>query len=365
MRAVSISDTCDARAELIVPQMYTFVEQRRDGSPRLDAQAPLIAEAHAPGNTFVLRLRIDGALLRAAHRGRRRDEWIDVEQRVRRAFGREVAGLLPDASDAQLERAVVARIETAARRFAKAVVAAEQCWEEKHGHGSTNALRDFYEKLASLLEKGPVPLRLGWGSHFTDTTLLLVLREDEGWRPILKRCFRVFDIGVPPGQRGGVDRTIDLYDFPRSRRLVADAKKRPVAPLGWVVLAPTAEELPGSPVDKGRLIVRAQGDQPGPARREPASKERAGPTSTDPASEEANRIKGRIQNLRGKGDVSKMPEIVKQLAQLSDPVARYECAQQLQHWLMSEGKKSLWKDKKHATADWRQQLNSLLEQKQD
>ena len=358
MRAVSVSDTYHAQAELIVPQIYTFVEQRaRDGSSRLDAQAPLIVESHAPGNTFGLRLRIDGSLLRVAHRGRRRDEWINLEQRVRRAFGPEVGRLLPDASDTQLDRAVVARIETATRRFAKAVVAAEQRWEEKHAHGSTNALRDFYEKLDGLIEKGLVPLRLGWGSHFTDTTLLLVLKEDAGWRSILEQCFRVFDIGVPPGRLGGVNRIIDLNDFPRSRRLVADGKKRPVAPLGWIALVPTAEELPGSLVDKGRLLVRSQEVQP--------RQERANSVSADPAGEEAKRVKGRIGDLGGKGDVSKMPEIVKQIAQLSAPAARYECAQRLKQWLMRGGKKSLWKEKKHATTAWRQQLNSLLEQKQE
>ena len=88
MRAVSISDTYDAQAELIVPQIYTFVESRtREGNTRLAAQAPLIAEAHAPGNIFSLRLRIDGGLLRAIRHNRRRDKWIDFEQRMQRAFG--------------------------------------------------------------------------------------------------------------------------------------------------------------------------------------------------------------------------------------------------------------------------------------
>ena len=95
-----------------MPQIYTFVEQRtRDGSTRLDAQAPLIAEAHAPGNTFRLRLRVDGSLLRVIRRNRRRGEWIDFEQRVQRAFGPEVARLLSDASDEQIEQAVINRLE--------------------------------------------------------------------------------------------------------------------------------------------------------------------------------------------------------------------------------------------------------------
>ena len=154
MRAVSISDTYDAQAELIVPQIYTFVEQRtREGNTRLATQAPLIAEAHAPGNTFRLRLRIDGGLLRAIRHNRRSDKWIGFEQRVQQTFGPEVAGLLSDASDEQIEQAVINRLEEAARRFAKAIVVAEQCWEVEHGHGSTRNLKDFYNEMALLHEK--------------------------------------------------------------------------------------------------------------------------------------------------------------------------------------------------------------------
>lgn len=266
MRAISISDTYEAQAELIVPQIYTFVESRnQDGSTKLATQAPLIAEAHAPGNRFRLRLRVDGGLLRAISRNRRQNKWLDFEQRVQRAFGSEVARLLPEASDAQLEQAVISHIEAAARRFAKAIVAAEQRWEESHGHGATGDLKDFYNRLDNLIEKGQVPLRLGWGSHFTATTLLLALKEDAGWRPLLERCFRAFDIGVPPrrnrGRGGGAERQIELDDFPRSRRLIA-ASRRPVAPLGWVVLAPTVEELPGPLIEKEGLIAQTQESEP-------------------------------------------------------------------------------------------------------
>ena len=263
MRAVSVSDTYDARAELIVPQIHTFVENRtRAGDTRLVPQAPLIAEAHAPGNTFSVRLRVDVRLLRAMDRNRRRGEWIDFPRRVRRAFGPEVARLLRDRAPVEtLEQAVAARIETAARRFARAVVAAERVWEREHGHGSARAIREFYDRLDGLIEEGRAPLRLGWGSHFTATTLLLALKEDEAWRPVLERCFRRFGLGVPPGRRhprkSGEPTHPDLDDFPRSRRLVA-VSGSPAAPMGWIVLAATAEELPEPLVAKDRLLAPAQ-----------------------------------------------------------------------------------------------------------
>ena len=208
---------------------------------------------------------MDGGLLRAVSRNRRNDEWINFEQRVQRAFGPEVARLLSDASDERIEQAVINRLDVAARRFARAIVEAEQHWEESHGHGVTRDLKDFYNGLDDLIGKGQVPLRLGWGSHFMATTLLLALKEDAGWRPILERCFRAFDIGVPPRRHRGGDRDserqIEFDDFPRSRRLIATGR-RPVAPLGWIVLVPTAEELPGPLVEKERLIARTRENEP-------------------------------------------------------------------------------------------------------
>ena len=266
MRAVSISDTYNAQAELIVPQIYTFVEQHsKDGRTWLDSQAPLIAEAHAPGNTFRLRLQVNGALLQAASHNRSNNEWIDFDRRVQRAFGPEVARLLPNASGERIEQAVIARIEAAARRFARAVVAAEQGWTDAHGHGSTDALKGFYNRLDGLIREGQVPLRLGWGSHFVATTLLLVLKEDASWRPLLERCFRAFKLGLPP--RKGPSRgphAIDLDDFPRSRRLVASDSRpaAPLAPLGWIALVPMGEALPGALVEKEQLLARTQAGEP-------------------------------------------------------------------------------------------------------
>ncbi len=283
MRAVSISDTYNAQAELIVPQIYTFVEQRnKDGRTRLDSQAPLIAEAHAPGNTFRLRLQVNGALLRAASHNRSNNEWIDFDRQVQRAFGPEVARLLPNASGEQIEQAVIARIEAAARRFAQAVVAAEQGWTDAHGHGSTDALKDFYNRLGGLIGEGQVPLRLGWGSHFMATTLLLVLKEDASWRPLLERCFRAFKLGLPP-RKGPSKRpyAIDLDDFPRSRRLVASGK-RPIAPLGWIALVPTGEALPGALVEKERLLARTQAEEPRRASRSQGREPRSTPRPERP-----------------------------------------------------------------------------------
>ena len=71
MRVVSVADTCAAQVRLVVPQLFTFVkakaDNRRQDNTGLQTQAPLIAEAHAPGNTFRLRVRIDGQLLQTSY----------------------------------------------------------------------------------------------------------------------------------------------------------------------------------------------------------------------------------------------------------------------------------------------------------
>ncbi len=59
--------------------------------------------------------------------------------------------------------------------------------------------------------------------------------------------------------------------------------------------------------------------------------------------------------------MSQMEEIVERIERLSDPAARRACVEQLREWLKMGGKKSLWKDKKHANTEWRKKLDHLLE----
>lgn len=250
MRVISVSDCQAERAELIVPQVYTFVEQRsREGqrTGKLTDQAPIIAEAHAPDNAFRLRINVDGKLLKTiqARRGQQGDEWIGFAERVRLVFGSQVAEMLGAADEEALKGAVLERIEMACRQFAQALIVEETRWAEQF---TASRVLQFYERLKALGEE-MVLLRLGWGSDFLSTTLLLALREDAAWREVLERCFRVFDIGLPPGRRpreGRGERSVSLDGFPTSRRLVA-VNQRPVAPFGWVALqllgAPPAPKL--------------------------------------------------------------------------------------------------------------------------
>ena len=262
MRVISVSDTFNPQAELIVPQVYTFVEKRnprRSNEVEFQAQAPLITEAHAPGNRFQIRLQIDAALLQGIARQQRRGHWIKFRERVARTFGKEVEQLLDNGSEVELKEAVVGRIETACRTFASVVAAREWKWAEKRQEASR--LKDFYQKLESL-DKGLVPLRLGWGSHFMSTTLMMALLEDDGRRSVLEDFIRVFEIDVPGGSRARNDRNIDLDAFPKSRRLVA-IEKRPAAPFGWIVLGSDEQSLPGGLVEVDEILSAPRREEQG------------------------------------------------------------------------------------------------------
>ena len=79
-----------------------------------------------------------------------------------------------------------------------------------------------------------------------------------------------------------------------------------------------------------------------------------------PALQAAGQVSARIGRLGGRGDVSQMPDVVERIAELTDEEARRNCAQQLRGWLELGGRRSLWRDKKHADTEWRRKLDSLL-----
>jgi CRISPR-associated protein (TIGR03986 family) len=76
-------------------------------------------------------------------------------------------------------------------------------------------------------------------------------------------------------------------------------------------------------------------------------------------SDDAARVTARIKQLRGRGNVSQMPEIVKQIDRIADTAARRQCAEALKTWLQQQ---KLWKDKNHVDAAWRKRLDQLLDQ---
>ena len=159
------------------------------------------------------------------------------------------------------------------------------------------------------------------------------------------------------------DEDADLWDIPRLQVLALmlewdqalSLDEKGYEPLGngraWRDrrVLPTPHGVIGS----SEPVVPVAGKPPGLTTAQQASQ-------PIPTPDEAALVRTRIQHLASKGNVSQMPEIVGQIARLSDETARGDCAQLLREWLKKGGKKSLWKDKKHADTEWRKQLDSLL-----
>lgn len=64
-----------------------------------------------------------------------------------------------------------------------------------------------------------------------------------------------------------------------------------------------------------------------------------------------------IMALRGPGDVSRVPQIVRQIEKMNDPAGRRECAEMLRQWLH---KQKLWNKEPHASAEWRKRVEQWL-----
>lgn len=117
-------------------------------------------------------------------------------------------------------------------------------------------------------------------------------------------------------------------------------KDRPVLPDPSAFGSLTGDAEPSSP-------ATSSDTSPGLAEREKA-------LSSTVSAESVRKL---IKGLRGPGEVSRIPEIVKQIEKLSDPAERCECAEMLRQWLH---KHKLWNKEPHASAEWRKQVEQWL-----
>ena len=263
MRSVSVSDTYSPSASFFVLLTYTFLRQfdRSDpgAAPRLSPQTPVLLEALAPNSVFDLRVDVDLNFVRQAADRTKPGEWIGLAQRFTRLFGfpiRDLASL----QRGDVEKRMIDRILQASRAFSAAIAAEEVRWAEQFSRNETGRLLDFYQGLVNRGESH-TPVRLGWGSHFMSTTLMLALRGDPVLGEVMEDLVRAFEIDLIRSQRSraGDPRTrrVNLQTFPRSRRLAA-AGRNAAAPFGWMeISAPDAETSPAL-VEAADLLVRPE-----------------------------------------------------------------------------------------------------------
>ena len=281
MRGLQVSDTFDSHAQLAVLKANTFLRQK-DGrnpsrTPRLNAQVPLLVEALLPGSLFFVRLNVNLSFVRHARPGVK-GEWLELDERFERLFGFSRTEL-QKMDDTTASSRVLERILNACKKFSVAIAKEEVRWAQQFDRNDTGRILDFYSKLntlsdetASQLHTPCVPVRLGWGSHFMSTTMLLALRNDPILGDVMTDIVRAFELDLIGNMKGKAGnprtRTVRLDTFPRSRRMVALGDKAGL-PFGWVTLS-DPDMNPGDPfVDVDvltRLYRSSQSQSSGPSR---------------------------------------------------------------------------------------------------
>ena len=263
MRGVQVSDTFDADAQLAVLLANTFLRQadrnNRGRTPRLNAQVPVLLEALLPQSSFSVRLNVDLGFVRRAQPGVK-GEWIELDERFERLFGLSRVAL-KKMDDATASSRTLERILNACRTFSAAIVKEEVRWAEQFDRNDTGRILNFYNQLNALADC--VPVRLGWGSHFMSTTVLLALRGDSVLGEVMTDIVRAFELDLIWNMKGKSGnprtRTVRLETFPRSRRMAALAGKAGV-PFGWVALSDPAV-APSAPLVDVDELTRLYGSQ--------------------------------------------------------------------------------------------------------
>ena len=265
MRGMQVSDTFDADAQLAVLLANTFVRQvdrRHPGrTPSLVPQVPVLLETLLPQGqrSFSVRLNVNLGFVRRAQPG---SEWIELDERFERLFGFSRVAL-QKMDDATASSLTLKRILNACQTFSVAIVKEEVRWAEQFDRSDTGRILNFYNRLKALSDC--VLVRLGWGSHFMSTTVLLALRDDPVLGEVMTDIVRAFELDLIWNRKGKSGhprtRTVRLESFPRSRRMAALAGKAG-APFGWVALSDPAVE-PGDPlVDVDELTRLYRSPQP-------------------------------------------------------------------------------------------------------
>ena len=307
MRGLRVSDTFNTNAQLAVLMANTFLRQvdrnNQRGTPRLSAQAPVLLEALLPQSSFSVRLNVDLDFVRHAQPGAK-GEWIELDERFERLFSFSRAELRT-MDNAMASSRALERILNACRMFSASIAKEEVRWAEQFEQNDTRRILNFYNGLNALTNC--VPVRLGWGSHFMSTTVVLALRNDPILGEVMTDIVRAFEVDLIWTMKGKAGnprtRTVRLGTFPRSRRM-ATLGRSAGAPFGWVALSDPAVEI-GEPLmdveELTRLYGSSQSQSSGRSQgRSQRSGRYGGQQSTSVEPRETTRSQGAMQEaLRG------------------------------------------------------------------
>ena len=145
MRGLQVSDTFKTDAQLAVLMANTFLRQvdrsNRRGTPRLNAQAPVLLEALLPQSSFSVRLNVDLDFVRHAQPGAK-GEWIELDERFERLFGFSRAEL-QTMDNATASSRALERILRACQMFSSEIIKEEVRWAEQFEQNDTRRILKF------------------------------------------------------------------------------------------------------------------------------------------------------------------------------------------------------------------------------
>lgn len=271
MRSIQVSDTFNPAAQLSVLMTCPFLREKvrnnPGAAPKLTTQTPILLESLLPNSAFSLRIDADLGFLKLAREAK--DEWIGLDARFERLFGFSRTSLA-QTDPATASRRVIDRILDACAKFSAAIAAEEMRWAGQFGPQDTGRIADFYRNLNAL--NGETPIRLGWGSHFMATTILLALRNDPVLGDTMTDLVRAFEVDLIWSMKGKAGdpktRTVRLDTFPRSRRMAAFGRSA-TAPFGWVALSDPAVPAGESLLDVEALTRLFRQERPAGTGRSP------------------------------------------------------------------------------------------------
>ncbi len=226
MKLISISDSTTlepAQAGCVIP-IDTY---QADG--QVQPQTPAV-EAIAAGHVVEMRIGVDTTAiehLRQWHAtsagGVGSSLWIKLAERFQRLFGCTL--------EQATEDRILDRLMHAAQKFGATVADRDRAW----AGSSYPSMEKFFDQLPKI------SLKLGWGSGFHGTTVMLAMLQNPDLQRIEHEIFQRFKLGRSPRQRTTGERRmpVDLSNFPRSRRLYTPAittEPHP-QPIGWIELS--------------------------------------------------------------------------------------------------------------------------------
>ncbi len=226
MKLISISDSTTlepAQAGCVIP-IDTY-----QANGQVQPQTPAV-EAIAAGNVVQMRIGVDTTAIEHLRQwvasragGVGNSLWIGLAERFRRLFGCSL--------EQATEERILDRLMQAAQQFGTAVAQHDRMWAQTYP-----GMENFLDHLPEL------SLKIGWGSGFHATTVMLAMLKNPALLQIEQDVFARFQLGrAPRQQRAGNERRtpVELSNLPRSRRLHTPAitSMPNPQPIGWIELA--------------------------------------------------------------------------------------------------------------------------------